>query len=213
MTVADVIEYAKYGELAQLSVGEQLLDDNPAKVVEAEKKVLSYINLGLIELYKRFSLRTEETTVTMTADNTLYTINEPSLNSIYSIFDEAGKQQVLNDELDANSIMTPSYNTIQIQNPAPGGVLYIVYNASPTAIAWADNLTTIPVPIPPAMLEALLHYIGYRAHSAMHGEINSENNTHYMRFDKSCKDLKELGVVPTEDGMPSAAKLEDKGFV
>lgn len=213
MTVADVIEYAKYGELAQLGVVKQLKCNTPAEVIEAEKQVISYINLGLIELYKIFSLRTEETTVTMTADNTIYTLTEPTLNSVYSVYDELGQLQSLNDENDANSILTPSYNTLQIQNPSAGGIMYVVYNASPTTIVWNDNLASINVAIPPAMTEALLHYIGYRAHGAMNGEINAENNTHYMRFDASCKRLKELGVVPSEDGMPSATKLEDKGFV
>lgn len=213
MTVADVIEYAKYGELAQLSVVKQLKCNTPTEVVDAEKQVISYINLALIELYKRFNLRTEETTITMTAVNTIYSITESELNSIYSVYAEDGTSYVLNDENNPNAILTPSYNTIQIPNPSAGGIVYIVYNASPTPIVWNDNLTAIVVPLPPAMVEPLLHYIGYRAHGAMNGEINSENNTHYMRFEASCKNLKELGIVPTEDGMPSATKLEDKGFV
>ena len=213
MTVLDVMEYAKYGELSQLAVGEQLDSDDSARVIDAEKKVLSYINLGLVELYKRFNLKTDETTVTMVEGQTLYTISASNFNSVYELYDELGAKYPLNDESNDNSIMTPSYNTLQIVNPSAGSVIYVIYNASPDRLVWAEDLSTIIVPIAPAMLEALLHYIGYRAHSAMHGEINAENNTHYMRFESSCARMLELGVVPTDDSLVSGEKLEQKGFV
>lgn len=213
MTVIDVMEYAKYGELSQLAVGEQLNSEDPTTVINAERKLLSYINLGLIELYKRFNLKTDETTVTMVEGQTLYAVSASNFNSIYELYDELGNKYPLNEENNDNSIMTPSYNTIQIMNPSDGGIVYVIYNASPEKLVWAEDLSTLVVPIPPAMLEALLHYIGYRAHSAMHGEINAENNTHYMRFESSCARMLELGVVPTDDSLTSGEKLEQKGFI
>jgi hypothetical protein len=213
MTVADVIEYAKYGELAQLGVVVNLKSTDPVEVIDAEKQIISYINLGLVELYKRFDLRTEETTVTMLEATTLYTLNEPSLNSIYAAYDELGNSYPLNDESNPLSILTPSYNTIQVPSPSAGGVIYLVYNASPVKLVWAEDLTTVVVEVPPVMLEALLHYIGYRGHGAMNGNVDGENNTHYVRFEASCERLETLGAVPTEDGITSGTKLEDKGFV
>jgi hypothetical protein len=46
------------------------------------------------------------------------------------------------------------------------------------------------------MAEALLHYVGYRAHGSYDADIKTENNTHYMRFEASCKKLKDLGYAP-----------------
>jgi len=212
MTVTDVIEYAKYGELAQLGVVKQLKSTTPADVVEAEKQILSYINLGVLELYIRFSLRTEETTITLSENITLYTITANAFNSIYAVYDELGKQLSLNDEEDPLSLMTPNYNTVQVPNPVNGAVLYIMYNAVPDTMVWADNLSTVIVPISPMMVEALLHYIGYRAHASMNGNVDGENNTHYVRFEASCKKLREIGAI-SDDALSENKQFDVKGFV
>jgi len=212
MTVTDVIEYAKYGELAQLGVVKQLKSTTPADVVEAEKQILSYINLGVLELYIRFSLRTEETTITLSENITLYTITANAFNSIYAVYDELGKQLSLNDEEDPLSLMTPNYNTVQVPNPVNGAVLYIMYNAVPDTMVWANNLSTVIVPISPMMVEALLHYIGYRAHASMNGNVDGENNTHYVRFEASCKKLREIGAI-SDDALSENKQFDVKGFV
>jgi len=213
MTVMDIIEYAKYGELAQLNVIKQLNSSVASEVIDAEKKLISYINLGLIELYKRFNLKTDEEVLIMAEDQTLYTITSANFNSVYMVYDEKGDYFPINDEEDNDSIMTPSYNILQIANAVPGEAIYVIYNASPDKLVWAENLNTIVVGVPPAMLEALLHYIGYRGHAAMNGNVDAGNNTHYNRFEASCASMLELGVVPTDDRIVSGTKLEDKGFV
>ena len=211
MTVADIIEDAKYGELAQLGIAKQLDSANEAEQTIAEKKVLSYLNLGLIELYKRFALRTEEEVVVMSENITLYTITSATFNSLYGVFNELGAPYPVNDEDDLSSIMTPSYNVLQVPNPSEGGALYVLYNSAPDRIVWAADLTTLTVPIPPALLEAMLHYIGYRAHGAQDGNVQAENNTHYMRFEASCKRAEEFGVI-TADALVSDEKLEKRGW-
>jgi hypothetical protein len=211
MTVADVIEYAKYGELAQLGVIVNLKSTDPIEVVDAEKQVLSYINLGLIELYKRFDLRTEEMVIELQENTTIYTISNSNFNSVYSVYGEDGKELSLNNQDDPLSILTPSYNTIQVPNPVTGAAIYVIYNASPTALVWSSTLSTAVVTLPSVMLEAMLHYVGYRAHGAMNGNVDGENNTHYIRFEASCSKLKEIGAF-TDDTLVSGTKLEDKGW-
>jgi hypothetical protein len=212
MTISDVIEYAKYGELAQLGVVKQLKSTTPADVIEAEKQILSYINMGLLELYIRFTLRTEETVITLSANTTLYTITNPNFNSVYAVYDEEGKQYVLNDEEDPLSVLTPNYNTIQVPNPVEGATLYILYSAIPDKILWSASIGSSVVPLSPMMLEALLHYVGYRAHASMNGNVDGENNTHYVRFEASCKKLREIGAV-ADDALSENKHFDDKGFV
>ena len=227
MTVADIIEDAKYGELSNLGIAKLL--DTPSSKEAAEKKVLSYINLGLIELYKRFNLRTEETVITMIEGQSLYTISTANvyhaidnptgyiselpgeLNSILAAYDENGGVYTVNKESDPLSILTPSYNVVQIPNPVAGEGVYIIYNASPTRLVWVSDVSTLDVLIPPALLEAMLHYIGYRGHGAIDGNIQAENNTHYMRFDASCKRAITLGLITTDALVGS--NVQDKGFV
>jgi hypothetical protein len=212
MTVADVIEYAKYGELAQLGVVVNLKSTDPVEVVDAEKQILSYINLGLVELYKRFDLSTKEVVIPLLDNVTIYTITDAYYNNVYAVYGEDGKELGLNNQDDPLSVLTPSYNTVQVPNPITGTSIYVIYSASPTALVWATPLSSITVPLPSSMLEALLHYVGYRAHGAMNGNVDTENNTHYMRFDASCNKLKEIGMF-ADDGLTSDTKLEDKGWV
>jgi len=207
MTVQDVIEYAKAGELSQLAVKE----DTP----ENTASILTYINLGLIELYKRFTLRTEEAIVTMRDGTTTYVLDgtdsnvdiTAEVNRILEVYDETGAYVELNSETDPLSILTPTWNSIQVPYPSEGDTLSVIYTAPPIKM---ENTTDV-LPIPMTLLEALLHYIGYRAHGSVDGAINSENNTHYMRFDASCKRVKADGLI-TQDDL-SSPDVNSKGFV
>ena len=61
MTIRQVIDLAKTSELANLSIGNK------------DEIVLGYINLGMIELYKRFNLRVEEWVVALEDNVDIYT--------------------------------------------------------------------------------------------------------------------------------------------
>ena len=67
---------------------------------------------------------------------------------------------------------------------------------------------TLPVPL--QLTEALLHYIGYRAHGAMNGSIEAETNTHYQRFEASCQRAIAQGMY-TSDSLEMHRDM--KGFV
>lgn len=223
MTVGQVVEHARNGELAQLGVVKQL-DAVPTQDA-AIAKIVSYINLGMIELYKKFNLKTEELVIELSGTRTIYTIDSANAlgyldrgitdyNGIYAAYDEEGKEYRVNDENDALSILTPSYNQLQIPNPVEGEAVYVIYNAAPTdivAAAYADTLL-LDVPLPPILLAPLLFYIGYRGHGSMDGNIQAENNTHLMRFKDACDEVKELGVL-SQDGIESGVSLEEKGWV
>lgn len=212
MTVADVIEYARYGELAQLGVVQNLDSTMPTEVVTAEKAILSYINLGLIELYKRFSLREKTSIVTIIPGTYNYTISDGVLNVITSVQKSDGTYYVIGDAEDTEAVIVLGYNVVKIPTTVTDTSMVVTYTAAPDSLVWADDLTTIAVPLQPAALEALLHYVGYRAHGSMNGNVDGENNTHYMRFEASCKRLETVGImIPAQ--IYSGTKLEEKGYV
>lgn len=229
MTVAEVIESAKYSELQQLGVVQQLSNADPAIVEQAEKHVLSYVNAAVTELYKRFTLRTEETVITLNEGQTIYTlsnanvfnaISNPSgyldkfdgeFINILAIFDEQGQELSINKEADPLTVLTPNFNSIQVPNPIDNEQMYIIYGASPDRIVWTNDLTAIDIPIPVSMVEALLLYVGYKGHVSINGDIKEENNTHLMRFEASCAKIRELGLI-TDDGLVLHS-VQSKGFV
>lgn len=206
MLISQVVDMARKGELSNLS------EDN-----FTDAKILSYINLALIELYKRFELSSAEAIITMEANRTLYTLNSGDLAvtiddtvdmmAIQEAYDESGAYLAINEEYDEYGIMVPTYNQVQIPNPAEGERISIIYLAGPVYL----TSTTVELELPTSLLEALLHYIGYRAHGAVDGNVDGENNTHYQRFEASVARAKMLGVVTTDN--VTARSVYQQGFL
>ena len=183
MVLSDVIEQLKYGELKSIAVK----DDTSA--------IVSYINLALISLYSRFSLKMSEQLIPMVNNQVEYTLAS-DLMSIYGIYDENGDEFALDDESSLFSINQVDFETIQVPNPVEGVTISVIYKPSPTWITYTGTADlTKKIPIPPQLLEPLLHYVGYRAHGSMNGDIKAENNTHLMRYEASVKRIKNLGLV------------------
>ena len=183
MTLNDVVTQLKYGELRSVASK----DDMDA--------IVSYVNLALIALYSRFSLKVSEQLIPMQDNITEYLLNEDAM-TIRAIYDENGDEFALDDETSLFSIMQVDFETIQVPNPLTGATLSVIYLPAPTTLTYIDETSlTSRVPLPSQLLEPLLHYVGYRAHGSMNGDIKAENNTHYMRYEASCKRIEDLGVV------------------
>lgn len=218
MTVNEVITLARAGELLQLS---------PA-IKNDDNVMVGFINLGLIELYKRFQLRTGEALVTLRTGKTIYKLDgtdtDVSMDEPYFYLIAAYGDRDLNDynnsmddvlpinsEDDVFSVNTTSYDAVQIPLITDGAMVSLIYSAKPAKMV--STSLTDEVPVPDQFIEALLHYIGYRAHGSMDGNIQTESNTHYMRFEKACDKLRELGVGIAPDDIDMNERLSMRGFV
>jgi hypothetical protein len=204
MLVSQIIDLAASSELRNLAVR----TDTAA--------VIGFINLGMLELHKRFTLRSEEAIITMRDGKSLYSLdgtdsdvaitNPADFIVIVECSDEVGDVLSINDESNALGIMTPSYNTVEITNVTDGARLSVIYRSS---VAFITSRTDNVV-LPPQLLESLLNYIGYRGNSTITADARAENNTHYMRFEHSCQRVLDNGLI-SEDDMKSY-KFEEKGF-
>ena len=179
MKLSFILAQARSGELASLSA-----------VNKSDEIFVSYINLGLIELFKRFNISVKAEVVKTSPTTPFYTLRNSDINLVLSCISNEGielkKQMSIGDtEYDIKMVSNTSF---LLTVPTDTELLFI-YRASSEII----TTTTVDVELPSVMLEALLHYVGYRAHGSVNGEINSESNTHYMRFEKSCNVLKTEG--------------------
>jgi len=209
MTVEKVIDLAVKGELKKLAVK----DDTDS--------VISFINLGMIELYKRFPLDTEEVIIELgrVTDNndsyerisdTVYKLPN-DLMYISAAYEEDGTEIGINKEDDPLSIMTISWNKIQVPVATSGAFISVIYVKEPALIVNTPEALAEDIELPVQLVEALLHYIGYRGHGSIDGNIQAENNTHYQRFEASVQRAKMLGVM-TADG-PLSRNVQEKGWV
>lgn len=206
MTGADVVTYAKHSELQQLAVVRPTTD--PIELAHQSEALLSYINLGLIELYKRFDLSVKVEIVRTSPLVSVYQLRNNDIQKVIDIYDADGKSlrtPSINGEHDYD-INLIAHNTYLFKAPREEDIAF-VYSSAPILLKTMNDTVDIPI----ALLEALLHYIGYRAHAALNGNIDSENNTHYSRFEKSCNEAMLQGFGSAVD--LTNVSIETKGYV
>lgn len=220
MKLSLVLAQARSGELDSLS-----------KKDKTDEKVVGYINLALIALYSRFQLATEEAIIRLRPDlpKTIYTMNSTDADvtvnglpmtddefmSVVAAYNEDGTAIKVNDEKSPYGIFTVSYNQLQIPLLDNNTFVSVIYRQNPTLVVPTydgnGNASEADVPVPMQLLECLLHYVGYRAHGAVNGAINTEHNTHYMRYEAACKQAEQLGILTPDD--VNHDSVEKKGYV
>lgn len=204
MTVRQVIDLAKASELTGLPAASK------------DETVLGFINLGVLELYKRFTLSVEEWIIALEDGQSYYTAPEDFM-WIIAAYGEVGMDSVqevnvlpVNEEDNPLSINTVGWNKVQVPLSVTGAYVSIIYAATPEVYSITDMNN--PVNIPPQMVEALLAYIGWRANSTIDTGIQTEDTVWYNRFESSCSRLEVKGFINAND-MVMTNRLNMRGFV
>jgi len=219
MKLSFLLEQARNGEL--LNISNKKFTD---------RVIISYANLAMIELYNRFELASEEAIVMLRADipKTVYTLSsedpdvsvreEPlkdhTFKTIVAAFNEDGTQISINDPSDPLSIYTVTYNQIQVPLIEGNNYISIIYSCNPEPIEYIEdennNLVDQEIKLPTQLLEAALHYIGYRASLAI--DSNSQNsNIYYNQFLASCNRADALGLVASSN-LPTI-NVTERGYL
>lgn len=204
MTVKQVIGLAKASELTGLPAASK------------DETVLGFINLGVLELYKRFTLSVEEWIIALEDGQSYYTAPEDFM-WIIAAYGEVGMDSVqevnvlpVNEEDNPLSINTVGWNKVQVPLSVTGAYVSIIYAATPEVYSITDM--NKPVNIPPQMIEALLAYIGWRANSTIDTGIQTEDTVWYNRFESSCSRLEVKGFINAND-VVMTNRLSMRGFV
>jgi len=237
MRLSQLFDLLNYGELSQLSI-----TGNDQGIIDQSNQaaIITHLNLALLELYKRFPIKTGEVTV-----QTLSYLSDYRLDSRYAytnpyqtddiaypkyimdtpfdpftddvlvieeVADEAGDLYTVNDENDCNSIMIMDYNAINVANPGLEAALFVQYRAAPPKIDPNTTLSydEIVVPITDQYLEPLLNYIAYRSFAAFNMN-NPEAVSYYAKFEASCGLIRQEGL--RHKVARSNEKLECNGWV
>ena len=220
MTANELFTLARQGELIQLS-----------SILKEDAVLASSANLGIIELYKKFQLKTDEALVTLRFPKTIYSLDgtdpdvkmgESYMYLIGASGSKIGNSGILEDfmlpinsEESPYTVNTISHNKVQIPRVTTGAVVSLIYVATPEKISPSSLDTEIPVP--DQFVEALLHYMGYRAHGAMDGAMDGNmqatSNKYYAKFEKACEKLQTLGVGIAPDDLDMLNRINSRGFI
>lgn len=209
MIVQEIVNLARYSELGNTSL-KQVNDENTAAI-------LSFINMGMVELHKRFILETKEFIVELDAGQTMYDLPSDFMHAVTAYKEvpentgDRHEEIPINDEYELESIFFPNHKQVQVPFVGDDAYIAIIYNAKPVPITIADINEELD--LPEVLIDCLLHYIGYRGHLGIRGDGQAENNTHYLRFERSVAKAKELGVGVSTDSNRMIYRISDRGFV
>ena len=208
MNIKDIVTLAKHSELSAVAIKND---------VDA---IVAFINLGMLELHKRFPIKVGEYKITLVEGTSDYLM---PANYMYPLA-ASGEIDVktpltpnpiaINDADAEKSIFFNDWNTINVPPAIVGSFVIVKYVAKPVSIiaAQMEDPESI-LDLPETLIDALLNYVGYRAHLGVKSDAQSENNAHWARFERSCNKARELGVAYTPDSMNMPCRVSDRGFV
>jgi hypothetical protein len=217
MYVSDYLSHITKGEVKQLYVSD-IGTTSPNTLQKANIAILiSYLNEANLELHKHFGLIQKELILTDVTNNSLHSVPVDFLYAISAEFND-GTEVAINNER-TNFVDKVDYN-VSLLFPAPFKILVkgtdnlkrddisVVYVSTPPVL----TLTTEFVDLPQVYNEALYNYVAYKAHASIKGDMKEENNTYYLRYQASLKNIRLLGMT-NSDNLDSNVKLTDRGFV
>ena len=221
MKVSEVIATARSCELSNLSTSSF-----------TDSRIIQFINLGIIELSKRFVISTKAEKIKTSMYTSMYTLRSPDVIGILDIYDKTGRalvSQVLSDDenYDYKLINNTTflykhksdYKTTEEVNPItgietlqytqePDNELMVIYSAvADLVLNTTDDLT-----IPLVFMDPLVAYIGYKAsHSITQAQSGGgENMVSLTKFEASCR-LLENSVYVGQTNLMSKS-IQSKGF-
>jgi len=236
MKLIDIFKDLTYGELQGLHIGNLIPDEQENEPDPRQyEQIISYLNLGLTELYKRFFLLSKEiyiqeysqiATYLLHSDFALTNVDsvedpkyivdtdaDPFVDNILKIeevYDEEGVKLPINDVNEELSVYTPTYRSVQIPYPDDANTFSVQYRAScpPVIYTFSMDAELIDVPCPNSLREALLYFIGSRAHRG--GNIE-KSQAYWQMFKTSCADVKKEGLEVQVE--PSNWRFDGRGWV
>ena len=221
MKVSEVIATARSCELSNLSTSSF-----------TDSRIIHYINLGIIELSKRFVISTKAEKIKTSMYTSTYTLRSPDVIGILDIYDKSGRalvSQVLSDDenYDYKLINNTTflykhkidYKVTEEVNPITG-IEILQYTQEPdnelmviySAVADLVLNTTDDLTIPLVFMDPLVAYIGYKAsHSITQAQSGGgENMASLTKFEASCR-LLENSVYVGQTNLMSKS-IQSKGF-
>jgi len=223
LKVYEYIEFLVNGEIANLSisdVGDMTPGAAAATAIQTtnRNKIRSFINLANIELHKKFNIIQKDMELDFALDGEEFNLSDDFLHAISCVFTEDSVEIPINndktkyvDGVDNNvSVMFKDPTKVLIKGTDVDGKkdMILTYAASPKLA----KTISVNLQLPQIYTEALLNYTAYKAHVAISGDIKAENNTYYLRFNESVKQINMLGLF-NPDNLDANTKLTDRGFV
>jgi len=227
--------YLAYGELSQMAIG----TNNRGGIDESDYPTLiSHINLGLTNLHSRLPLKQSQAIIAQQSDRVLYPLTsiyainsnsvennkfildsatEPFVNDVLKIeevYTESNVLLPLNDSAKANSVFTPSFNTLQVPTPESNKILAVLYRANHAQLPAKRgvDISAIEVSIPAVLIEPLLTFVVGRVAAAGNNQTSIQEAAAYQqKYEVQVQQIIQSGALSV-DG-PTNLRMRSNGWV
>ena len=169
MNLQDIFTHLAYGELSKLFLGE----DGDIKRLQ-QPQIVSSIQLGLTDLYKRILIKEGQEVVSLTQGTSSYLLSNADVIQIERIVNSKGKELTLNDVNSPLSLrligelgfsVDDLYFTTNEISTEDVIVYYRAAHPELNFVVGATNPSNINIELPLTYLQALLYYIAARVHT------------------------------------------------
>jgi len=214
MLVSEVLDFSAKGEIKQLSVAK--IADTDIDHIDNIATLISYLNLGLIALYKKFALLEVTNPLTNVVDGASYAMPDTYLYTLYvrAVVDgqpDAKPDIPINDEFSDFNFYEPSPFVLQVtkdddkySNITSANQVYV---ATPTLMVDVGDT----VPLAHQYIDPLLLYMAHKAHSSLPNNENAPNhNNFYSRYLGACNEITTRGIHT--ENHSSNYKLTARGY-
>lgn len=232
MLLSDLYTDLSFGELSNLSWAQ-----NTGAIDEAfQPKLVRYANAGLLRLYSRFIIKTDDVlirmfehitnyqllprfalTTTPAVEDYVYIIDTPLepfddvVIKILNVFDSLGRELPLNNSSEYWSVFTPQPKILQVPHPIKWNSLSVTYQARhvPLDVATPDQ----PIEVPDCLYDALKAYVAYKTFSDMDTETSTAKaQEHMANYENICTEV-EAGDLVNMSISSTSTVFHARGFV
>ena len=202
MTVRELMKFLSLSELSNLTVTDTKDEEESGIKQKYQNAIVTFIYEGLNKLYANYYLKEDSIYLEVIDGKTRYEITSEHLMGedlesdydhylwkpgqkpfnndilrIIRIIDSTGRILPLNNPEKFNSVFTPSYNKIHVNNLNPEWELEIIYAAKHPELSLEEN-TVIELPL--QLIPAIRAYVAYLVHMNMNTEIAVTNAQKYL---------------------------------
>ena len=222
MKVSQFLSFVRDSELSNLS-SNSFTDD----------RLISFMNLGIIELSKRFRLATKVETIQTSMYTHVYTLRHSDVINILDIIDSTGKSLIPQRTSDSESydyklmsnnsfLLKRKFDYVEsiTHTPVKGGELediqevqapdlslVVVYSAIADLVTDKED----DLPIPELFIEALMSYVGYKSYRTLGANGQNDSSEKWKVFEYCCSLVTNSSFAGNDIILGNS--VQSKGFV
>ena len=222
MKVSQFLSFVRDSELSNLS-SNSFTDD----------RLISFMNLGIIELSKRFRLATKVETIQTSMYTHIYTLRHSDVINILDIIDSKGKSLIPQRTSDSENydyklmsnnsfLLKRKFDYVEsiTHTPVKGGELedlqevqapdlslVVVYSAIADLVADKED----DLPIPELFIEALMSYVGYKLYRSLGVNGQNDSSEKWKVFEYCCSLVTNSSYAGNDIILGNS--VQSKGFV